>query len=77
MSNFDELVSKEAYLIWQSEGCPSGQHDRHWAMAVERVQARAKAARAPVIPLSIKRVVLSARPKRKPGQPGWTLASAS
>lgn len=77
MSDFNEQVRTEAYLIWQSEGCPTGQQDRHWAMAIERVKSRTKAARAPVIPLSIKRVVLSARPKRKTGQPVWTLASAS
>jgi hypothetical protein len=76
MSDFEDLVKTEAYLIWQSEGCPVGQQDRHWAMAVERVRARTQMAKAPIIPLRIKRVVLSARPKRKPSQPGWNLASA-
>lgn len=29
----EERIRELAYQIWQSEGCPSGQHDRHWEMA--------------------------------------------
>ena len=68
MADFEDLVRTEAYLLWEREGCPQGQHDRHWIMAVERVQSRLalKASETPVIPLPLKRVVLSARAKRKP-----------
>ena len=67
MADIDDLVRTEAYLIWESEGYPDGQHDRHWIMALERVQSRAAVKpEAPVIPLPLKRVMLSARLKRKP-----------
>lgn len=29
----EERIRELAYQIWQSEGRPSGQHDRHWEMA--------------------------------------------
>lgn len=69
MADFNELVRTEAYLIWQAEGCPNGQHEHHWLMAVERVRSRVMIEpHSPVIPLSLKRVMLSARSKRKPGE---------
>lgn len=67
MADFEDLVRTEAYLIWEAEGRPDGQHDRHWQMACERVAERTPVkVEAPVVPLRLKRVGLSARPKRRP-----------
>lgn len=78
MADFDDLVRTEAYLIWEAEGRPDGQHDRHWAMACERVEARrtVEAFEAPVIPLPLKRVILSVRMKPKQRGTGPLRASA-
>ena len=65
MANFEDLVRNEAYLIWHAEGCPAGQDARHWALAAERVRARMTPVKAPVIPLPLKRIMLSVRPKAK------------
>lgn len=63
MVDFEDLVRSEAYRIWETEGCPDGQHDCHWQMAAERVrEARSPVrAEAPVVPIPLKRVALSAR----------------
>jgi hypothetical protein len=67
MADFDDLVRTEAYLLWEAEGRPHGQDCRHWQMALERVEARVRPrAEAPIVPLSLKRVALSARLKRRP-----------
>jgi hypothetical protein len=77
MADFDDLVRTEAYLIWESEGRPQGQHDQHWLMAVERVKSRlSEKNHAPVIPLPLKRVMLSARFKRAAHQGAPMRASA-
>lgn len=77
MNDFDEMVRAEAYLIWHSEGCPDGQHERHWWLANERVRSQLVVkAQAPIIPLSLKRVVLSTRLKRKPREESRLRASA-
>lgn len=67
MIDFDERVRAEAYRIWEQEGRPHGQHERHWGLAVERVlsEVETQAVKAPVIPLPLQRVVLSARLLRK------------
>jgi len=38
MSDDEERIRELAYQIWQSEGCPEGQHDRHWEMARRLVE---------------------------------------
>lgn len=37
----ERRVSELAYQIWESEGRPEGQHDRHWRMAHSLAQAEA------------------------------------
>ncbi len=32
-------IRELAYQIWQSEGCPEGQQDRHWQMACKLAEA--------------------------------------
>lgn len=78
MADFDDLVRTEAYRIWEAEGRPEGQHERHWQMAVERVQAEIETSAeiTPVVPLPLKRVALSARSKRRPALSGFLRASA-
>ena len=34
-------VRREAYLLWQQEGCPSGRELDHWLAAKEIVRRRA------------------------------------
>lgn len=39
-------ISEIAHRIWESEGCPSGQAERHWQMAEKLVLAEEKQAAA-------------------------------
>ncbi|WP_110674568.1 MULTISPECIES: DUF2934 domain-containing protein [Salinicola] len=39
MSNREQRVRMLAYRIWESEGRPEGQGERHWAMAERIVEA--------------------------------------
>ncbi|WP_337184287.1 DUF2934 domain-containing protein [Shinella sp.] len=78
MADFEESVRIEAYRIWEEEGRPDGQHDRHWLIAVERVRAALPPARAEahVVPLPLTRVTLSPRAKTRPQTAGSLRASA-
>jgi len=33
----EDRIRERAYRIWQSEGQPSGQHERHWFQAEEEL----------------------------------------
>lgn len=33
MNDRDELIRRRAYAIWENEGRPEGQDQRHWAQA--------------------------------------------
>lgn len=39
MSVDEQRIRELAYQIWQSEGCPEGQDDRHWQMACRLAEA--------------------------------------
>ncbi|MCF7202490.1 DUF2934 domain-containing protein [Pseudomonas oligotrophica] len=39
MTSEDQRIREFAYQIWQSEGCPHGQDERHWDMARKLVEA--------------------------------------
>lgn len=41
MSTDEQRVREFAYQIWESEGKPAGQEDRHWAMARKLAEAEA------------------------------------
>ena len=43
MSNDDKHIREFAYQIWESEGRPDGQEQRHWEMAHKLAQAQALA----------------------------------
>jgi Protein of unknown function (DUF2934) len=40
MADSDERIREIAYYIWENEGRPEGQADRHWRTAEEIVQAQ-------------------------------------
>ncbi|MFP9012357.1 DUF2934 domain-containing protein, partial [Pseudomonas aeruginosa] len=44
MSADEKRIREFAYQIWESEGCPDGQAERHWAMARQLAEADAAAA---------------------------------
>ncbi|MBG6636230.1 DUF2934 domain-containing protein [Pseudomonas aeruginosa] len=44
MSADEKRIREFAYQIWESEGGPDGQAERHWAMARQRAEAEAAAA---------------------------------
>ncbi len=44
MSSEEQRIREFAYQIWQSEGCPEGEDERHWAMARKLVEAEHGAA---------------------------------
>lgn len=40
MSNCNEnYVREAAYYLWQNAGCPSGQDEKFWSMALEQLGA--------------------------------------
>lgn len=40
MTQEEQHIRELAYDIWQSEGCPEGQDERHWEMARKLVEAQ-------------------------------------
>ena len=47
MSTDDKRIREFAYQIWESEGKPEGQEDRHWEMARKLAEAEALAPKKP------------------------------
>ncbi|WP_353232190.1 DUF2934 domain-containing protein [Pseudomonas helleri] len=43
MSNNEKRIREFAYQIWESEGQPQGEQERHWEMAHKLAQAEALA----------------------------------
>lgn len=46
MSATDQRIRELAYQIWQSEGCPNGEDDRHWQMACRLAEAEQRSPEA-------------------------------
>lgn len=46
MSVDEKRIREFAYQIWESEGKPAGQEDRHWDMARKLAEAEALAPKA-------------------------------
>ncbi|MET1077677.1 MAG: DUF2934 domain-containing protein [Pseudomonas sp.] len=42
----EQRIRDFAYQIWESEGCPEGQEQRHWQMAIKLAEAAEAAASA-------------------------------
>jgi hypothetical protein len=47
MSTDDKRIREFAYQIWESEGKPEGQEERHWKMARTLAEAEALAPKKP------------------------------
>lgn len=47
MSIDEQRVREFAFQIWEAEGKPDGQHERHWKMACKLAEAEAAAAEPP------------------------------
>ncbi len=43
MSIDEQRIREFAFQIWESEGRPHGQHERHWMMASKLAEAEAEA----------------------------------
>ncbi|MBD9416169.1 DUF2934 domain-containing protein [Pseudomonas sp. PDM16] len=50
MSIDEQRVREFAYQIWESEGKPAGQEDRHWEMARKLAEAEAVGQQLPTTP---------------------------
>ncbi|MFR8205711.1 MAG: DUF2934 domain-containing protein [Alphaproteobacteria bacterium] len=44
MKNIEQAIREAAYYNWQNAGCPQGQDEYFWAMAVEQFSTKAAAA---------------------------------
>ncbi|MDG9927527.1 MULTISPECIES: DUF2934 domain-containing protein [Pseudomonas] len=66
MSIDEQRVREFAYQIWESEGKPAGQEERHWAMARKLAEAEAVSEQLPAAP----------RPRRISKPKAVTLAEA-
>ncbi len=40
MANNEQAIREAAYYIWQNAGCPSGQDEYFWSMAVEQLSKK-------------------------------------
>jgi hypothetical protein len=49
MSIDEQRVREFAYQIWESEGKPAGQEDRHWEMACKLAEAEAASQQLPTL----------------------------
>ncbi len=43
MASLEERIRRRAYQIWQEEGCPTGQEERHWEMARQMIASEGSA----------------------------------
>jgi len=49
MTGKEQLIREAAYRIWEEEGHPTGDADRHWEMAARRIEAAdGESARSPL-----------------------------
>ena len=46
----EQRIRELAREIWEAEGRPDGQHDRHWAMAERLIEAEIRAAQQDLPP---------------------------
>ncbi len=65
MSTDDKRIREFAYQIWESEGQPQGQEQRHWEMACKLAEAEALAPSQP--PKAVRAKPAGAKPGSKPG----------
>ncbi|ARS48970.1 MULTISPECIES: DUF2934 domain-containing protein [Pseudomonadaceae] len=63
MKTDEQRIREFAFQIWESEGRPQGQHERHWQMACKLAEAEAEAAAQPQPAAKPKRI---SKPKTVP-----------
>ena len=68
MSTEDKRVREFAYQIWESEGKPDGEQDRHWEMARKLAEAEALTPSKPK-PGAKPKTALKVATKPKPAAP--------
>ncbi|MBM7061892.1 DUF2934 domain-containing protein [Pseudomonas sp. UL073] len=67
MTSLEHRTRELAYQIWESEGRPDGQSERHWAMARKLAEAEAAAAGvAPDEPAATPRPKRVSKPRAVP-----------
>lgn len=42
IKNNEKAIQEAAYFIWQNAGCPMGQDEYFWSMAVEQINSSSK-----------------------------------
>lgn len=42
MSSNENYIREAAYFLWQNAGCPNGQDEKFWSMAVEQFSSCSK-----------------------------------
>ena len=72
----EDLIRQRAHAIWESEGCPDGRHEEHWARAeadvaseVQDVTPKKAAARKPKAEPGAEAPAPRARRKAAEGEP--------
>jgi septal ring-binding cell division protein DamX len=50
----EQRIRELAYQIWEAEGCPDGEQDRHWSLA-SRLASEAVRAETPTPPARVSR----------------------
>lgn len=71
MNQQEQRIRELAYEIWQSEGRPTGQEERHWEMACKLVETQGSAATAPAKPVRSRKAAakpVDATPASKPAK---------
>ena len=69
MSNDDKHIREFAYQIWESEGRPDGQQERHWEMAHKLAHAQALAPSKAGPPASKAKAAAKPVAEKKPRAP--------
>lgn len=46
VKNNEQAIREAAYFIWQNAGCPQGQDEYFWSMAVEQFNNKSSSAKA-------------------------------
>ena len=40
MANNEQAIREAAYYLWQNAGCPNGQNEYFWSLAVEQLSGK-------------------------------------
>jgi hypothetical protein len=65
MDDREELIGRRAYAIWENEGRPEGQHERHWEQARQDMSPVTTIDETGVVQAESEQDTLSALPMEK------------